>query len=146
MKDKGETSTTDLIILFFFLFIILNISFAVTCMLISDDTESNMKLIKEFAISTGSLIGINIVGLILIECFERIEKTKRNVSGKVIFRYCGAAADTTCSRLQLLRWIFVRGNPFFEEKDCFSRGDVKRRMGAFCELGTGYGNEISYFV
>ena len=33
------------------------------------------------------------------------EKTKRNVSGKVIFRYCGVAADTTCSRLQLLRWI-----------------------------------------
>lgn len=111
MKDKSETSTTDLIILFFLLFIISNILFAVDCMLLSDDAESNLKLIKDFAISTGSLVGINIVGLILIECFERIEKyifgekTKRNVSGKVIFRYCGVAADTTCSRLQLLRWI-----------------------------------------
>ncbi len=74
MKDKSETSTTDLIILFFLLFIISNILFAVACMLLSDDAESNLKLIKDFAISTGSLVGINIVGLILIECFERIEK------------------------------------------------------------------------
>ena len=74
MKDKSETSTTDLIILFFLLFIISNILFAVDCMLLSDDAESNLKLIKDFAISTGSLVGINIVGLILIECFERIEK------------------------------------------------------------------------
>ena len=73
MKDKSETSTTDLIILFFLLFIISNILFAVACMLLSDDAESNLKLIKDFAISTGSLVGINIVGLILIECFERIE-------------------------------------------------------------------------
>ncbi len=37
------------------------------------------------------------------------EKTKRNVSGKVIFRYCGVAADTTCSRLQFtaLDMMFV---------------------------------------
>lgn len=112
MKDKSETSTTDLIILFFLLFIISNILFAVACMLLSDDAESNLKLIKDFAISTGSLVGINIVGLILIECFERIEKyifrqkkPKGMISGKVIFRYCGVAADTTCSRLQLLRWI-----------------------------------------
>ena len=64
MKDKSETSTTDLIILFFLLFIISNILFAVDCMLLSDDAESNLKLIKDFAISTGSLVGINIVGLI----------------------------------------------------------------------------------
>lgn len=37
MKDKSETSTIDLIILFFLLFIISNILFAVDCMLLSDD-------------------------------------------------------------------------------------------------------------
>ena len=49
MKDKSETSTIDLIILFFLLFIISNILFAVDCMLLSDDAESNLKLIKDFA-------------------------------------------------------------------------------------------------
>ena len=103
MKDKSETSTIDLIILFFLLFIISNILFAVDCMLLSDDAESNLKLIKDFAISTGSLVGINVFKELKNIFFG--EKTKRNVSGKVIFRYCGVAADTTCSRLQLLRWI-----------------------------------------
>ena len=39
MKDKSETSTTDLIILFFLLFIISNILFAVACMLLSDEAD-----------------------------------------------------------------------------------------------------------
>jgi len=109
MKDKSETSTTDLIILFFLLFIISNILFAVACMLLSDDAESNLKLIKDFAISTGSLVGINIVGLILIECFERIEKyifrrkNQKECFGEGNFQVL--RCSSRYSRLQLLRWI-----------------------------------------
>ena len=74
MNRKNKVSTLSLVLLFLFVFVIGNISFAVICMLISDDTESNIKLIKEFVISSGTVVGINSVGLILIECFERLEK------------------------------------------------------------------------
>lgn len=74
MNRKNKVSTLNLVLLFLIVFVIGNILFAVICMLISDDTESNIKLIKECVIRTGAIVGINSIGLILIACFERMEK------------------------------------------------------------------------